>query len=68
MKEEKFFDVRTRLIVLIDVVWKYVWIPTTRPDKPRYAVCGRTDDGRVLTKFVTKQHYDKLDVPIKAQG
>lgn len=64
MNEIAFFDVKNRARILIDSarVWKYIWKPTTRPDAPRYAVCGKTTDGRTLTKFVNKRHWDALDV------
>lgn len=66
MNDNKFFDVKTRTIISIDraSTWKYSWKPTTRPNRVRYAVCGKTPDGRVLTKFTSKEFWNALDVPI----
>lgn len=55
----KFYDVKNRKAVEADVTAKktYQVRGTTR-----YAVRGKTSDGRPLTKFVKKADFDKFAV------
>lgn len=55
----KFYDVKTRKAVEADVTAKktYQVRGTTR-----YALRGKTADGRPLTKFVKKADYDRYAV------
>ena len=59
----EFYDVKTRRKVSLsdgDVVkGKF----TTTNGQVRYGVRGKTDDGRLLTKFVSKETWDDLAIP-----
>lgn len=52
----KFYDVKTRMAVDAEVTERKEY---TVKGKTRYAVRGKTADGRPLTKFVSKADYDK---------
>jgi len=54
-----FYDVKLRKKVEVEVTEKVVY---GDPGKQRYALKGKTDDGRNLTKFVSKADYDKASV------
>jgi hypothetical protein len=54
-----FYDVKTKQKVEADVTEKVVY---GEQGKERYALRGRTDDGRNLTKFVSKAEWDKVEV------
>ena len=55
----KFYDVKTRQTVETDVIGKKEYISN---GQTRYAVKGKTKDGRSLTRFVSKKEYDALSV------
>ncbi len=54
-----FYDVKLREKVEVDVTEKVVY---GDPGKERYALKGKTSDGRNLTKFVSKADYEKAEV------
>lgn len=54
-----FYDVKTRQLVEEEIVEKIVY---GEKGKERYAVKGKTPDGRNLTKFVSKAKYDSISV------
>lgn len=60
----EFYDVKTRQKVSVEEkdVKKIVYHPKQSGGSPRYALRG-SYDGRALTKFVSKDNYDKLNVP-----
>jgi acyl dehydratase len=55
----KFYDVKTRQSVETEVTEKKEY---ESRGQVRYAVRGKTSDGRSLTRFVSKVEYDKLSV------
>lgn len=55
----KFYDVKTRQSIEADVVEKKQY---ESRGQVRYAVRGKTPDGRPLTRFISKAEYDKLSV------
>ena len=54
-----FYDVKERKKVDADVTEKVVY---GEPGRERYALRGKTADGRTLTKFVSKDDWDKAEV------
>lgn len=60
--KQEFFDFKTRSKIAAVVLRKAVY---GAGNKARYALCSLTDDGRPLTKFVTKKEYDSFRVPSK---
>ncbi|NIR51606.1 hypothetical protein GWO43_23780 [candidate division KSB1 bacterium] len=54
-----FYDVKMRQKVEAEVTEKVVY---GEPGKERYALKGKTPDGRNLTKFVSKADYDRVNV------
>lgn len=50
-----FYDVKTRQSVQADVTDRVEYLVK---GKTRYALKGKTNDGRNLTKFVSKADYD----------
>ncbi len=52
----KFYDVKTRKSVEAEVTDKQTYKGRSGV---RYAVKGKTSDGRNLTRFVSKAEYDK---------
>ncbi len=57
--KDTFYDVKLRKKVEVDVTEKVVY---GEPGKERYALKAKTDDGRNLTKFVSKANYDSANV------
>jgi len=55
----KFYDVKTRQSVETEVTEKKEY---ESRGQVRYAVRGKTSDGRFLTRFISKVDYDKLTV------
>jgi hypothetical protein len=55
----KFYDVKTRQNVETEVTEKQEY---NSRGQVRYAVKGKTQDGRSLTRFVSKDAYDSLSV------
>ncbi len=54
-----FYDVKMREKIEADVTEKVTY---GEAQKTRYAVKGRTSDGRNLTAFVNKQKWDEMQV------
>jgi len=59
--EAEFYDVKKREKVKTSVVEKKVYGEAGRE---RYAFRGKTSDGRNLTRFVSKDVWDKCDAPV----
>ncbi len=57
--KETFYDVKLRKSVEVEVVEKVTF---GEPGKLRYALKGKTSDGRSLTKFVSKETWEKAKV------
>ncbi len=57
--KESFYDVKLRQKVEVDVTEK---VKYGDPGKERYALRGKTSDGRNLTKFVSKATWDQAQV------
>ncbi|MCK5148339.1 hypothetical protein KAR48_16400 [bacterium] len=57
--KDTFYDVKLRKKVEAEVVEKVTY---GEPGKERYALRGKTDDGRNLTKFVKKADWDALSI------
>jgi hypothetical protein len=57
--KDTFYDVKLRKKVEAEVVEKVTF---GDPGKLRYALKGKTPDGRNLTKFVSKANWDKAKV------
>jgi hypothetical protein len=58
-----FYDVKHRKKVSIDEKNITKTTFTTQNGQTRYGIRGKTEDGRVLTKFVSKGDWDKMSVP-----
>ena len=56
----EFYDVKTRKKVKIDDKNVMKTTFTTKNGQTRYGVRGKTDDNRMLTKFVSKADWDKM--------
>ena len=56
--QAKFYDVKTRQSVMADVVAKKVY---QGKGGKRYALKGKTSDGRNLTKFVSEADFNSSD-------
>ncbi len=54
----EFYDVKTRQKVKIDDKNVLKTTFTTKNGQTRYGLRGKTDDGRMLTKFVSKGDWD----------
>jgi len=54
----EFYDVKTRKKVKIDDKNVLKTTFTTKNGQTRYGLRGKTDDGRMLTKFVSKGDWD----------
>lgn len=54
-----FYDVKLRKKVEVNVIEKVTY---GEPGKERYAIKGKTSDGRNLTKFIKKSDWEKADV------
>ncbi len=54
-----FYDVKERQKVEADVTEKVVY---GEENRKRYALKGKTADGRALTKFVSKDEWDRTQV------
>lgn len=57
--KDSFYDVKLRTKVEAEVTEKVVY---GQPGKERYAFKAKTSDGRNLTKFVSKENWEKADV------
>ena len=54
-----FYDMKLKQKVEADIVEKVIY---GEEGRKRYAVRGKTDDGRALTKFVSKDDWDGTQV------
>ncbi|MFO7322278.1 MAG: hypothetical protein DIU68_011140 [Chloroflexota bacterium] len=60
----EFYDVKTRKKVSIDESKITKTTFETQNGQIRYGIRGKTEDGRVLTKFVSKSDWDSMKVPV----
>ena len=60
--DHKFYDVKKKASVTTAITECKVY---GEGNRVRYAVCGKTDDGRNLTAFVSKETYDKAAKAVK---
>ena len=65
MASVEFYDVKTRQKVKVDDKNVVKTTFTTKNSQVRYAVRGKTADGRMLTKFVSKGDWDKMSYPME---
>lgn len=56
----EFYDVKTRQKVSIDDKNVLKTTFNTKGGQTRYGLRGKTDDGRMLTKFVSKGDWDSM--------
>jgi hypothetical protein len=61
--EVEFYDVKTRKKVSLDEKHVLKTTFTTKNGQVRYGFRGKTEDGRMLTKFVSKADWDKAKYP-----
>lgn len=61
----EFYDVKLKKKVSIDEKNVKKTTFTTKNGQVRYGLRAKTDDGRNLTKFVSKDNWDKMDVPVE---
>ena len=64
----QFYNVKTRSFVEVPdekLKKKMYTRKTSKGDQVRYAVRATLDDGTSLTKFVNKEVYDSLNVPVE---
>jgi hypothetical protein len=59
----EFYDVKTRKRVQVDDK-KLLKVTFMTKTGTRYGLRGKTADGRLLTKFVSKADWDKLKIPV----
>ena len=59
----EFYDVKTRKKVSIDDKNVMKTTFTTANGQTRYGLRGKTDDNRMLTKFISKADWDKVKYP-----
>ena len=57
----EFYDVKTRQKVTRPITAKKVY---QGKSGTRYAIKGKTDDGRNLTKFVSKVFFESCQAPV----
>ena len=63
MASVEFYDVKVRAKVKIDDSKIAKTTFTSKNNQVRYAIRGKTDDGRNLTKFVSKSDWEKMSYP-----
>lgn len=61
----EFYDVKLRKKVSIDTANVRKTTFTTKNGQTRHALRATTEDGRNLTKFVSKADWDALNVPVE---
>jgi hypothetical protein len=59
----EFYDVKTRKKVSIDDKNVFKTTFNTSNGQVRYGLRGKTDDNRMLTKFVSKEDWEKATYP-----
>jgi hypothetical protein len=60
----EFYDVKVRQKVQIDESQVKKVTFQTKNGQTRYGLRAKTDDGRNLTKFVSKSDWEKLNLPV----
>jgi hypothetical protein len=60
-----FYDVKTRQKVSIDKGKVKKTTFNTKNGQVRHGLRAKTDDGRNLTKFISKAEWDSLDIPVE---
>lgn len=63
MASVEFYDVKIRQKVNIDDANISKVLINTKNNQVRYAIKGKTDDGRKLTKFVSKADWETMSYP-----
>lgn len=63
MASIEFYDVKIRAKVKIDEAKISKTTYTSKNNQVRYAIRGKTDDGRNLTKFVSKSDWETMSYP-----
>ncbi len=61
----EFYDVKIRQKVKIDESKVKKVTFTTKNGQTRYGLRAKTDDGRNLTKFVSKADWEKMNLPVE---
>ena len=61
----EFYDVKLRQKVQIDESNIQKTTFETKNGQTRYGLRATTDDGRKLTKFVSKADWDNMDLPVE---
>lgn len=61
----EFYDVKLRKKVEIAMANVRKTTFTTKNGQVRHGLRAKTEDGRNLTKFVSKDYWESLDVPIE---
>jgi hypothetical protein len=61
----EFYDVKTRKKVKIDDKSVFKTTFTTKNGQTRYGLRGKTSDNRMLTKFVSKDDWDKATFAVE---
>lgn len=67
MAEIEFYDVKFRTKVKIDESKIKKVVFNTKKGQVRYGIRGTTEDGRTLTKFVSKGDWESMNVPEEKQ-
>lgn len=65
MASIEFYDVKTRQKVKVDQAQVKKTTFQTKNGQVRHGLRAKTDDGRNLTKFISKAEWDKLNVPVE---
>ena len=63
MAKVEFYDVKIRSKVKVDDKDIMKTTYTSKNNQVRYAIRGKTSDGRMLTKFVSKGDWEKMSYP-----
>ena len=63
MASVEFYDVKVRAKVKIEDKNVTKTTFTSKNNQVRYAIRGKTADGRSLTKFVSKSDWEKMSYP-----
>lgn len=61
----EFYDVKTRKKVTLDASRVLKTTFNTNDGQVRYALRARTDDGRSLTRFVSKFDWDRMKITVE---
>jgi len=63
----EFYDVRRRKKLYVDEQYVAKTVQTAGNGEPRYAFITKTDDGRNLTKYVSKDRWEALQIPVRSR-